>query len=179
MRAQRDQRQANRGRHQAEQRQRVLHRNRIALSEQHRREWRRSARQALRADRLSLLRWSEIDLGSINLPGERTKNKRPHIVPLSPTTRALLEKRPRTGSKVFKFPNWSLCKELLDKRSGVTGWTIHDLRRTTATGMADIGIAPHIIEAVLNHVSGHKGGVAGTLLLQPLIMPRDQACYSC
>ena len=37
----------------------------------------------------------------------------------------------------------------------------HDLRRSAATGMADIGIQPHIIEAVLNHVSGHKGGIAG------------------
>ena len=40
-------------------------------------------------------------------------------------------------------------------------WTIHDIRRTVATGTADIGIQPHIIEAILNHVSGHKGGVAG------------------
>ena len=43
----------------------------------------------------------------------------------------------------------------------MAGWVIHDIRRSVATGMADIGIAPHIIEAVLNHVSGHKGGVAG------------------
>src|SRR5207253_1116296 len=41
-------------------------------------------------------------------------------------------------------------------------WRIHDLRRTAATGMAGIGIQPHIIEAVLNHVSGAKSGVAGT-----------------
>jgi hypothetical protein len=40
-------------------------------------------------------------------------------------------------------------------------WIIHDLRRTAATGMADLGVLPHIIEAILNHVSGHKGGVAG------------------
>ena len=40
-------------------------------------------------------------------------------------------------------------------------WTIHDLRRTVATGMAELGVQPHIIEALLNHVSGHKGGVAG------------------
>ena len=40
-------------------------------------------------------------------------------------------------------------------------WTLHDLRRTGATRMADSGVQPHIIEAVLNHVSGHKGGVAG------------------
>ena len=40
-------------------------------------------------------------------------------------------------------------------------WVIHDLRRTVATGMAEIGIQPHVIEAILNHVSGHKSGVAG------------------
>jgi integrase len=40
-------------------------------------------------------------------------------------------------------------------------WTLHDLRRTMATRMADLGVQPHVIEAVLNHVSGHKAGVAG------------------
>ena len=40
-------------------------------------------------------------------------------------------------------------------------WTFHDIRRTVATRMADIGVQPHIIEAVLNHASGHKRGVAG------------------
>ena len=40
-------------------------------------------------------------------------------------------------------------------------WTLHDLRRTVATRMADIGVQPHVIEALLNHVSGHKAGVAG------------------
>jgi hypothetical protein len=49
----------------------------------------------------------------------------------------------------------------LDQRAGITPWVLHDLRRSTATGMAEAGIQPHIIEAVLNHVSGHKGGVAG------------------
>ena len=41
-------------------------------------------------------------------------------------------------------------------------WRLHDLRRTAATGMAEIGIAPHIVEAALNHVSGARAGVAGT-----------------
>jgi hypothetical protein len=40
-------------------------------------------------------------------------------------------------------------------------WALHDIRRTVATGMAEIGVQPHVIEAVLNHVSGHKAGVAG------------------
>ena len=40
-------------------------------------------------------------------------------------------------------------------------WRIHDLRRTAVTGMAELGVTPHVIEAVVNHISGHKGGVAG------------------
>jgi integrase len=49
----------------------------------------------------------------------------------------------------------------VDMACGVKDWTLHDLRRTAATGMADLGVLPHVIEAVLNHVSGHKAGVAG------------------
>jgi integrase len=44
----------------------------------------------------------------------------------------------------------------------LAAWRIHDIRRTVATGMAELGVEPHIIEAVLNHRSGHKSGVAGT-----------------
>jgi integrase len=52
---------------------------------------------------------------------------------------------------------------MLDKAmKPATPWVLHDLRRTAATGMAEIGIAPHIVEACLNHVSGAKAGVAGT-----------------
>jgi integrase len=43
----------------------------------------------------------------------------------------------------------------------VAHWTVHDLRRSVATGMAELGVQPHIIESVLNHVGGHKGGIAG------------------
>ena len=50
-----------------------------------------------------------------------------------------------------------------------TPWTVHDLRRTCATGMADLGVLPHVIEAVLNHVSGHKSGVAGVYIAQPML----------
>ena len=48
-----------------------------------------------------------------------------------------------------------------DPTASIQPWRLHDLRRTAATHMADIGIAPHVVEAVLNHVSGHKAGVAG------------------
>jgi hypothetical protein len=59
------------------------------------------------------------------------------------------------------FTNWVLPKPGLDERSGVSNYSLHDLRRSVATGMADIGIQPHIIEQILNHQSGHKRGPAG------------------
>ena len=59
------------------------------------------------------------------------------------------------------FTSWSAAKDRLDAASGVTDWNVHDLRRTVATRMADLGAQPHIIEQVLNHQSGHKRGPAG------------------
>jgi integrase len=48
----------------------------------------------------------------------------------------------------------------LGDRSPVPPWTIHDLRRTAATGMARLRIAPHVVDKILNHVSGSISGVA-------------------
>ena len=65
------------------------------------------------------------------------------------------------------FSGWSKAKTALDQRIEETTqakpipWRLHDLRRTAATRMADLGVPPHVIEAVLNHISGHKAGVAG------------------
>jgi hypothetical protein len=59
------------------------------------------------------------------------------------------------------FSGFSKRKERLDALVKIPHWTIHELRRTAATGMNEIGIAPWVVEAVLNHVSGHRGGVAG------------------
>ena len=64
------------------------------------------------------------------------------------------------------FQGWSKAKAALDRRIVQSGiliapWRLHDLRRTVATRMADLGILPHVVEAVLNHISGHKAGVAG------------------
>ena len=58
------------------------------------------------------------------------------------------------------FSGWSRAKVRLDEAKLKEEWTLHDLRRTAATRMADLGVQP-IVEAVLNHVSGHKAGVAG------------------
>jgi integrase len=135
-----------------------------------------------RATEIGGLKWSEIDTGArtINLPGDRTKNHRPHVVPLSDPAMAILDSQVRRADGngelrdfVFGigqqgFSGWSRCKERLDERIAAElgkpfePWIIHDLRRTAATLMNDrLGVLPHVVEAILNHVSGHKGGVAG------------------
>jgi integrase len=88
------------------------------------------------------------------LPSARSKNKDKHTIPLVPQALALLPRR-RTGDHVFGsgFTNWSRGKLDLDARlDGIAAWTLHDLRRSAATHMAELGIAaPHVIEALLNH----------------------------
>ncbi len=137
-----------------------------------------------RAGEIGELRWSEVDFNTnvILLPGERTKNGRPHAIPLSEPARAILAAQPRRfagdGNMMrdlvfglageFGFSNWSKSKLVIDARiTAATGqplapWRVHDLRRSFVTHCAEIGIAPHIIEAAVNHVSGHRAGVAGT-----------------
>jgi integrase len=117
-----------------------------------------------RRNEIGFLQWSEIDFGRgmIVFPPERTKNKLKHELPLAPQALAILQVRQRQGDYVFREFNWYRGKLALDARlKGVAPWRLHDLRRTCATGMAELGVQPHIIEAVLNHVSGHKAGVAG------------------
>jgi integrase len=114
-----------------------------------------------RRDEIGRLEWREIDLdaGAITLPPERTKNSREHIIPLSRQAAAILQRQPRDGAFVFGrrgYANWP--RESLRLPQGTRP---HDLRRTAATGMAELGVLPHVIEAVLNHASGHKASVAG------------------
>jgi len=116
---------------------------------------------------IGALVWSEVDLTGnvITLDGSRTKNHRAHTVPLSHQARAIIERQPRRNSTDFVFGegiDWDREKTRLDGRVGITpGWTFHDLRRSLATGMGEIGVLPHVVEAVLNHKSGSKAGVAG------------------
>jgi integrase len=125
-----------------------------------------------RKSEIGFLRWDEIRDEHILLLGARTKNKRDHVVPLSDAAKTILEKfRVDSRTHVFGrydtgFGGWNAGKLELDAsiakgRKALEHWTLHDLRRTAATRMAELGVQPHIVEAVLNHVSGHKRGVAG------------------
>jgi integrase len=126
------------------------------------------------------IRLPAFDAKVIDLPKDRTKNKRPHVIPLSNTAAAILAKQPQRADNdgdlrdfVFGigqkgFSGWSRCKERLDERiekelgKPLEHWTPHDLRRTMSTLMNDrLGVLPHVVEAILNHVSGSKAGVAG------------------
>jgi integrase len=127
---------------------------------------------AQRRNEVAGLRWNEIDweLRLWRLPKERTKNGLDHTLPLSNLSIEILKTVPRINS-TFLFPargnegasfsGFSKAKAELDEVSGVAGWTLHDLRRTAATRMAKLGVAPHVIEKILNHVSGTFAGVAG------------------
>lgn len=143
----------------------------------------------LRRDEIGSLRWSEVDLdrATIKLPPSRTKNSREFIVPLPEPAVALLKVQPRrteadgtprdlifgahSASQERGFQNWDKCKKALDEkiakaRSGkpLLGWRLHDFRRVVSTAMHErLGIAPHVVEAVLGHAhGGHQSGVAGT-----------------
>jgi integrase len=124
-----------------------------------------------RRNEIADLRFSEVDIehATITLSAARTKNKRQHIVPLSDAALSIIRALPReAGRDLFfgagdrGFTSWSNSKRAFDLMVGnLPRWTLHDLRRTAATGMADIDIEPHVIEAALNHTSGSKRGVAG------------------
>jgi integrase len=113
------------------------------------------------------MRWSEIDLdrATFTIPASRSKNKRPHTLPLMPMMREIVDTVSRMatrdqlfGAHAAGFTNWTLPKPDLDRRSGVSSpaWTLHDVRRSVATGLANLGVLPHTIEAALNHQSGSK-----------------------
>jgi integrase len=110
--------------------------------------------------------WTELGDGVWTISPARTKNRRAHFLPLVPAAQALLP--PPNGRQwVFGigargFSGWSAAKRALDSRAQLTElFRIHDIRRSVATGMANLGTLPHVIETVLNHVSGHRAGVAG------------------
>ncbi len=118
------------------------------------------------------MRWSQIDEArqTWTIPATLAKNNREHVLPLTDAAMAILRSVPRlSDERVFPARNndanaisgFTRAKLRFDKLSGVTEWTIHDLRRTVATGLAMLGVAPHVIERVLNHVSGTFAGVAG------------------
>jgi integrase len=118
-----------------------------------------------RASEIGHLRFSEVLSDRIVLAPERTKNDRGRSIPLTPAMRTILDGHPRQPGRdhVFgrsadrPFSSWGIGKDALDARLGAKflPWVVHDLRRTVATNLGELGIPPHIISGVLGHaVSG-------------------------
>jgi len=118
------------------------------------------------------MHWLHVDRQAAvwDIPKELTKSSRAHVVPLSQTAMSIIDELPRlheaflfpaTGSSTTTFSGFGKCKKRFDQTCQVSDWTLHDLRRTAATGMAELGVAPHVVERVLNHSSGTFAGVAG------------------
>src|SRR5215471_9354810 len=116
------------------------------------------------------MRWIEIDLerGVWVIPAERVKNGRQHTLPLAPLAISIIQSVPRRVSRDHLFgtrsdgglSHWHQKAEL-DQHLTIKPWRVHDLRRTLATRLCDLGVAPHVVEQILNHQSGHRAGIVG------------------
>lgn len=123
-----------------------------------------------RRGEMAQMRWSEIDLDNKIwvIPTERSKNGKPHVVPLSSYALRLLADIPRfldcnivfTTTRRSPISGFSKALRRLWEATGATDWRLHDLRRTAASGMARASVPPHVVEKVLNHISGTISGVA-------------------
>jgi integrase len=129
-----------------------------------------------RRSEVAEMRWSEVDLDAKawRLPAARSKNGREHTLPLPDDVVDMLQglRRFEAVDFVFSFdgvhpvtgfpPSKAKIDAALAVKLGkpVKPWVLHDLRRTCASGTAEIGVAPHVVERVLNHRSGTIKGVA-------------------
>ena len=137
---------------------------------------------AQRRDEVATLEWPEIDLARATwiMPREKAKNNRAHEVHLSAPALDILKSIPRASDDLIftmtgstPVSGFSRAKRRLDaamlaaKREelgkdcdAIAPWILHDLRRTAATGMARLHIAPHVVDKLLNHLTGTIRGVA-------------------
>ena len=135
-----------------------------------------------RREEVAQMRWDEIDIENRTwtLPASRTKNGKAHVVHLSSQSLAVLSRRRRSSPFVFvcgtrPFQNFGHCKRELDGICNIEGWRVHDLRRTCVSGMARLGIAPHVADKILNHQSGTISGVAAVYQRHEFLAERKEA----
>jgi integrase len=116
--------------------------------------------------------WIDPKAKTITLPEWACKNSREHTFPYGDMVAAELEAIPRFNSTDLLFPSvvsderpisgWSKYKKNLG--DGVEGWTLHDLRRTFGTKLAELEVLPHIVERLLNHKMGSIGNKADSVV---------------
>ena len=136
-----------------------------------------------RREEVARLTWQELDLQQRvwTIPKSRTKNAKTHAVHLSEQSIDVLKRANRQGPLVFSllgtkpFQEFSRAKSVLDQLSGVSEWRLHDLRRTCVSGMARLGVTPHVADKILNHQSGTISGVAAVYQRHEFLAERQAA----
>jgi integrase len=127
-----------------------------------------------RRNEIGGLRWSEVDLeaGTLSIPGSRTKNGNPLELPLPPGAIEILRSAPRREGREFifgtrggAFSGWAYATAAFNLRivkltgGSLAPWRLHDIRRSVATHMGELGIQPHVIEGVINHLVGSRSAI--------------------
>jgi integrase len=136
-----------------------------------------------RREEVACLGWEELDLPERvwTIPKARTKNGKAHVVHLSRQSSAVLQSVDKRGPLLFTllgskpFQDFTRAKRRLDQLSEVTGWRLHDLRRTCVSGMARLGVAPHVADKILNHQAGTISGVAAVYQRHEFLAERRAA----
>lgn len=123
-----------------------------------------------RRNEVTTMKWSNINLETKTwtIPRDVAKNDRTHEVPLSDLALGIIDTLPHIKNCDYIFSTtgrtpvsgFSKIKKGCDIDANIHDWRLHDLRRTCASGMARLGIAPHVVEKILNHSSGTISGVA-------------------
>jgi integrase len=118
------------------------------------------------------LRWDELsdDCRTWTIPASRSKNKKVHVVPLSPAARELIGNRDSekpgfvftTDGGRTHVAGFGKVKVAIDAAIQLKGeWRWHDIRRTVATGLQKLGVQLPVTEAILGHTSGSRSGIVG------------------
>jgi integrase len=136
-----------------------------------------------RREEVAKMTWHELNLGQHiwTLPKSRTKNGKQHVVHLSAQAIGVLNGVPKKGPFVFSifgtrpFHDFSKAKRVLDRLSAVSHWRLHDLRRSCVSGMARLGVAPHVADKILNHQTGTISGVAAVYQRHEFLAERQAA----
>jgi integrase len=135
-----------------------------------------------RREEVNQMVWDEVDLNRRvwTLPAARAKNGRLHVVHLSEQAVAILSHPDRGRTYIFSntarpYQRFNKMKRRLDALSGIEDWVLHDLRRTCVSGMARLGVAPHIADKILNHQSSTISGVAAVYQRHEFMVERKEA----
>lgn len=116
-----------------------------------------------RRSEVATMRWREVTDDLWTIPRERVKKDRAHAVPLTKTALKVLATLENHGEDAFVFTttrgqrassNFVKVKRELDRLSGTSGWTIHDIRRTVRSKLAELGVPEIVARKVLNHETG-------------------------